>query len=300
MKFGNPPSHSTHQLEFLRPRQGLAGFRLNNLRKTGLPLEELGEFWNYEGDHIEEHSNMGWEVYLQVRGVSRWKIGRTRFELGRGGYYLIPPGIRHSLERFELEAAHFYFVVYDPSDIFQRTDLWKSWPKSFVYGSNGFSLEPSFRALIREISMDDPHRKAAIQAHLTVLSLEVTRLISHQTVNPFSALHTHRSVARARELLENQPGHPWKLAELAAICGISVQHLIDLFRRESGLTPMRFLHQTRLALGERLLAGTDAPITQIAMECGFSSSQHFATAFAQEKGIAPRDFRKSAMSPKTK
>jgi len=118
-------------------------------------------------------------------------------------------------------------VVYNPAEILGPKARGRGWPESFALGANGFSLEPSFRALIREISLDAPYRKTAIHAHLTVLSLELSRLIFQQPARPVSALHTHPSIARARELLETQSGHPWRLDELAAMCGISVQDLIQ-------------------------------------------------------------------------
>jgi AraC-like DNA-binding protein len=38
----------------------------------------------------------------------------------------------------------------------------------------------------------------------------------------------------------------------------------------------------------------EKPILDVALECGFSSSQHFSTAFRRVKRCAPRDLRLDA------
>jgi AraC-like DNA-binding protein len=42
-----------------------------------------------------------------------------------------------------------------------------------------------------------------------------------------------------------------------------------------------------------LLTRTRRSITDIALSCGFSSSQHFSTVFKAQEGCTPTDFRNS-------
>jgi AraC-like DNA-binding protein len=64
-----------------------------------------------------------------------------------------------------------------------------------------------------------------------------------------------------------------------------------------GLTPSEYLKVCRLQAARRLLASTaltDRSITEIAFECGFTSSAHFSTEFRKCFGASPRMFRRSA------
>jgi AraC-like DNA-binding protein len=64
-----------------------------------------------------------------------------------------------------------------------------------------------------------------------------------------------------------------------------------------GLTPSEYLKVCRLQAARRLLSSTalaDRSITEIAFECGFTSSAHFATEFRKRFGKSPRSFRRSA------
>jgi AraC-like DNA-binding protein len=63
-----------------------------------------------------------------------------------------------------------------------------------------------------------------------------------------------------------------------------------------GLTPSEYLKTCRLQAARRLLSSTalaDRSITEIAFECGFTSSAHFSTEFRKCFGTSPRTFRRS-------
>jgi AraC family L-rhamnose operon regulatory protein RhaS len=61
-----------------------------------------------------------------------------------------------------------------------------------------------------------------------------------------------------------------------------------------GITPMQYLIQCRLELGAaRLLCYPLVHVTDTAFDCGFSSSQYFATAFTKLFGVSPREYRKA-------
>lgn len=66
---------------------------------------------------------------------------------------------------------------------------------------------------------------------------------------------------------------------------------------EGGLTPSEYLKVCRLQAARRLLSSAelvDRSITEIAFECGFTSSAHFSTEFRKCFGASPRTFRRSA------
>jgi AraC family L-rhamnose operon regulatory protein RhaS len=58
------------------------------------------------------------------------------------------------------------------------------------------------------------------------------------------------------------------------------------------MTPIQYLNHCRLTAAARLLKETpNRSITQIALNCGFASSQYFATLFRRHFGVTPRAFR---------
>jgi len=64
------------------------------------------------------------------------------------------------------------------------------------------------------------------------------------------------------------------------------------------LTPSAYLRMCRLLAARRLLSSpafADRSITEIAFECGFSSSSHFSTEFRKRFGSSPSSYRQSTL-----
>jgi AraC-like DNA-binding protein len=74
--------------------------------------------------------------------------------------------------------------------------------------------------------------------------------------------------------------------------GLSAKHLHELFSRELGVTPHRYQLAQRMRRAQALLAATDLPITTIAFELGFSTSQQFSRTFRRQIGATPREYRR--------
>lgn len=67
--------------------------------------------------------------------------------------------------------------------------------------------------------------------------------------------------------------------------------LIAQFRAETGRTPQQYLIDRRLQRSRVLLVQTDAPIGEIATQCGFSDPLYFSRLFSRRCGRSPRRFR---------
>lgn len=82
-----------------------------------------------------------------------------------------------------------------------------------------------------------------------------------------------------------------KLAEVCAVAGMSERSLRRHFRAETGLTWEAYRQRSRLLQAIALLSQSDAPIIEIAAQCGFESPSAFAKAFRAAMGEAPSDYR---------
>lgn len=86
-----------------------------------------------------------------------------------------------------------------------------------------------------------------------------------------------------------------RLSELAESAGLSPFHFLRLFKRETGVTPYRFLVQTRIRRAVDLLRDTSRPVTEIAFDVGFTDLSNFINAFRREIGVSPRQYRQGGL-----
>jgi AraC family transcriptional regulator len=109
--------------------------------------------------------------------------------------------------------------------------------------------------------------------------------------------HANREYAqridRVIDYLRENLDRPVKLRELAGVAGFSEFHFHRIFGAVSGETLNSFTSRLRLEKAARLLRYSDKSLTDIALDCGFSSSATFSRAFRSGYETSPRQFRKS-------
>ncbi|KAF2392013.1 AraC family transcriptional regulator [Pseudomonas frederiksbergensis] len=82
------------------------------------------------------------------------------------------------------------------------------------------------------------------------------------------------------------------LAELTRIAGISVAQLERYCKRVFHLTPRQMIQKVRLEHAHRLLH-TDIPITEVALQCGYTDHSAFTRQFKALTGFTPRQYRQA-------
>jgi AraC-like DNA-binding protein len=82
------------------------------------------------------------------------------------------------------------------------------------------------------------------------------------------------------------------LDELALLPGMSPSHFAKKFRISAGLSLQRFINRRRLQAAMHLLQTDSTPLSQIALDLGFSSQSHFTRLFSSLTGFTPASYRR--------
>ena len=84
-----------------------------------------------------------------------------------------------------------------------------------------------------------------------------------------------------------------KIADLAAMLGVTDRHLRRAFSAEFGVSMVQYLQTRRLLLAKCLLADTELSVTNVALYAGFGSVRRFNDLFRKYYRAAPSTFRSS-------
>lgn len=85
---------------------------------------------------------------------------------------------------------------------------------------------------------------------------------------------------------------PLRMGEIAAITRVNLRRLERLCQGHLGRSPAQFYRGLRLERARELLLHTNLSTLEIGVLTGFSSSSHFAMAYARQFGIRPTEERR--------
>jgi AraC-like DNA-binding protein len=142
---------------------------------------------------------------------------------------------------------------------------------------------------------DDDQRAAVLFHHLSLLALpEAVLARTHSIDGAREAADRDETLAarveRIERMMAENTAHPLRLDEIAGLAGMSRSALARVFLACRGCAPCTRFREIRLERAKELLAAGGRSVTQVAMETGFASSQHFAGAFRRRFGRTPSSF----------
>jgi transcriptional regulator GlxA family with amidase domain len=109
-------------------------------------------------------------------------------------------------------------------------------------------------------------------------------------LSPFLAhrRHIHAAVHRVQDAVSAAPEREWTLASMAALGHVTERHLLRLFLRHAGVSPLHYLQAMRLERARQSLEH-GASVTIAAEAAGFRSGLHLRRAWNRKWGGSPRD-----------
>lgn len=101
---------------------------------------------------------------------------------------------------------------------------------------------------------------------------------------------------KLEETLRKNLSHQWTIEEMATLVGLGTTAFNEKVKNFTGFSPLNYLINIRISEAIKLLKREDVNITDIALDTGFYSSQHFSTTFRKLTGYTPSQFRKNNIS----
>lgn len=152
-------------------------------------------------------------------------------------------------------------------------------------------VAPVIDLLRQEAAGQRPGQALVFTRLVEVLLVEALRSAPADVIaSGFLAGLRDPQLAAALRSIHTQTAHPWTLASLARVAGMSRSAFAERFARVIGITPLNYLLQWRLAVAKNLLAHENAAVASTAQAVGYESASGFSTAFSRETGQSPKAF----------
>ena len=228
-------------------------------------------------------------------GAVRLSTQRGEF-VGRPGTILaFSPGEIHAAAALDA-SGYTYRMVYPSLDVMREI------------ARRGMRIDPEL-PLFRFPVLEDPQLARALDdAHRPLMEgaarrddesrfIDVMRALADRhgqsaTCGAAERIGNARIVEQTRRYLGAHFTEHVQLGSVAELSGISLFHLIRVFRRVMGVPPYAYLLQLRVNRAQAMLSGGVA-VADVAYACGFSDQSHLTRAFKRMVGVPPGQYGRS-------
>ncbi|MCR5761203.1 MAG: AraC family transcriptional regulator [Sphaerochaetaceae bacterium] len=80
--------------------------------------------------------------------------------------------------------------------------------------------------------------------------------------------------------------------DLSVLCGYSEYYITDKFKKETGVSLIRYIRNSKIEKSKSMLATTSMTINEIASHLAFNTTNYFIQSFKTVTGMTPTEYRK--------
>ena len=105
-------------------------------------------------------------------------------------------------------------------------------------------------------------------------------------------IRNHEKIQSTLNYIHDHAAEDLDLGEMAAMCGTSLTYFCHLFKKETGMTFVKYLNALRAQNACELLERTAKSVTEICYEVGFTDYSYFSRCFKSHSGFSAAEYRK--------
>ncbi len=279
-------------------------------------LTEVRTVGYWDADHnqswgLDWHRNEGIELTYVSQGKVPFEVGDQRFLLKRGDLAITRPWQPHRVGDPHVSACRLHWLILDVG-VRHPNQPWR-WPRWLPSSEIDLGhltqmlrhneqpvweaddeVAHYFEKLGEAVgSYEEGPGETYLRLYIGGLLVALTSLLRHRRPTLDAALSsTQRTVELFLSSLRQDLEHDWDTASMAAACGLGRSQFAHYCKRLTNMSPGAYLSCCRVEAARDLLGRHhEFSITEVALRCGFGSSQYFATVFREQVGCSPREYR---------
>lgn len=275
---------------------------LTEKNNTGIYVERAirqpGFDMNY--DHFHTYC----ELFYLKSGSCIYKVNGKEFPMNEGDIYIAAPGENHR-------------TFYNGSVPCERTVIYCDLPilgQEYIDAHNNMmsKLETSGKVLVikrgreyidriiddmlieNNVPDDYSVENMVLMFKQILLWIERCGIFVYESVDKENGFD--QDIEKIMRIVAERYSQPLALEAVAAEVSLSPTYLSRKFKKVTGKTFSDYVNFIRLRQAIQRLLTTDDSITDIALACGFNSSNYFKDCFKKNYGVSPRTYRSQSLN----
>lgn len=247
----------------------------------------IGKSWTWS-----EHINHECEIVYVIQGRFQGFIDNVPFAANEGEVYFVQPNQLHweEIASNQLDFITLRFNLYDQND--QISGFIDRQLSNYAIKDDG-KISAAMEQMLKLVWLNQEPNII-----ISPIILKVIKLIQDAVkanvgeLSRKSSLHSQQMrIDPALQLIRENLGRSFSIAELADACYISPNHFSHIFKDVMGISPLKYAQRLRMDKAKRLLADDSLCVYEVAEKLGFEDQFYFSRLFKKVTGLSPMDYR---------
>ena len=237
------------------------------------------------------------EFLLLRSGCKQIQVEDRLYEMQGGDLLVVFPGERHGAEDFvQNRTSLAYLLMAVPTEVprfcmLEEEERSALWEQLKLLKGRMLKVSPSvcrtMDRLFDHVNTGLSLERARIRTELMRFLFQILEEAGEENKSlPADIAAVIRYIREAREEMPD-------IAKMAALVNLSESRFKQKFKQATGIPPAEFTVREKIRESQTLLKDPARTVTSIAMELGFSSSQHFSVLFRKYTGLSPIQYRQN-------
>ena len=259
-----------------------------------MPSVYIGYYYKKKFENFlmkNRHAHEDIEIMYVSAGKCTVSTPYRRHKVESGQFIILGKGVPHSLSAAKADIMNLEFFLnvkngFDISRAYKEPGVAEVLKEECAVYSDDGTIYPALRDVVREQqTVGDGCMTEILMNRLLIL---LGRIWCKTRRNSGGMVY----VKKAKDFILAHCDEKISVSQVAKEVGVNTSYLQNLFRKYEGATIVEFANMLRIEKACFLLRNSDMDITDIAMECGFASRQHFGLTFRKKMECSPMEFRK--------
>lgn len=227
---------------------------------------------NSENLSCEYHGHPCTEIVMNFAGSGTMFLQDTSWDWFPGCIHICQPGILHRVEKKDVLSTEFCIGLNGlgieslPNSVFMANEIL-------------LNLFSQLQHLFKENCFMQKERIEILTAMICI------ELQAQKKEAPEDRKHLKAN--SIRDKIDTNFNNKISVSGLASGMYMSKDYLRQVFKKEYGLSPLKYTIQKRIDYACQLLEETDRSIKSVAEECGFNDQYYFSKLFKKITGMSP-------------
>lgn len=266
-----------------------------NFELLYISKSEYGNDW-----HSTSHFHSFTEIFFITQGQGVMNIDGIDLSIKEGDLIIINPNCLHTEKSSQNTCDYLKYIVFGINNLSltnklsskfdaKNTDL--NLYKILNFNHDKYELLYFLNNLIREVEEKKKNYELACKSILTLFIIYISRNAESSLIITNNPEKLNIECIKIKNYIDSHYPENITLDTLSTLSYINKFHLVHLFTKQMGISPINYLITKRIEESKNLLTTTNYSIRDICTIVGFSNSSYFSQMFKKIVGYSPREYK---------